>query len=248
MSKSFKKNSVCVIGVGRFGSAVVEGLIEQGNSVLVLDKDELILKKAISSSSLITPIVVDAADLKALQSIGIQEIETVVVGLSDNIEIVAALLELNVKHIIARANSRRHARVLKQIGVDVIIQPEYESGIKTSVIATNSNFIRFSKNLTELEDGFVIGSTSIINNNFSKKPIKDLALNKIGITIVMIKRDNESFLPDGKKKLNLGDTLTVVGKVEDVTNFFGLVNIKQEKTENKKNNKVKFFGKVLDKD
>ncbi|WP_416374275.1 NAD-binding protein [Mycoplasmopsis cynos] len=39
----------------------------------------------------------------------------------ENIEIVAALLEIKANNIIARATNLRHARVLRQIGVDTIV-------------------------------------------------------------------------------------------------------------------------------
>lgn len=237
-----KKNNVCVIGVGRFGTAIIEQLIEQDQPVLAIDRDEVSLSKV--SSPLVSTVIVDAADLKALQSIGIQEIDTVIVGLSNNIEIVAALLELNIKHIIARASSNRHARVLRQIGVDVIVRPEQESGIRTAIIATNSNFIKFSKSLTELGDGFVIGSSSLLNSKYTNIPIKDLGFTNLGITLVLIKRNNETLLPSGNVILNAGDTLTVVGKVNDVTSFFGLLNLDNviNDSPNSKRKKLKRFG------
>ena len=98
----------------------------------------------------------------------------------------------------------------------------------------NSNFIKFSKSLTELGDGFVIGSSILINEKYINTSIKDLGLTQIGITLILIKRNNETFLPTGNVKLNLGDVLTVVGKVKDVTNFFGLINLETNASGEKK--------------
>lgn len=235
-----KRNNVCVIGTGRFGTAVIEQLVEEDHSVLAIDLDEKSLSKI--ASPLVSTAIIDAADLKALQALGVQEIETIIVALSNNIEIVAALLELNVKHIIARASSKRHARVLRQIGVDVIVRPEQESGTRTAIIAMNSNFIKFSKSLTELGDGFVIGSSILINEKYINIPIRDLALPKTGITLILIKRNNETFLPTGAIQLNLGDTLTVVGKIKDVTNFFGLINIGATASDRPKTQIKKYDG------
>nr|WP_318029006.1 NAD-binding protein [Mycoplasmopsis bovis] len=95
--------------------------------------------------------------------------DTVVVAVSDNIEIVAALLELNVKNLIVRAKSKTHARVLKQIGANVIIQPEYEAGVRTALIAANPNFMRFSQNLQEIGDNFVMGTNLLKLTVFWRK-------------------------------------------------------------------------------
>ncbi|MBR3347829.1 MAG: TrkA family potassium uptake protein, partial [Mycoplasmataceae bacterium] len=182
---------------------------------------------------LITTIIADASDFKTLQKLGINEIETVIVGTPNNIEIVAILLELNVEHIIARASSIGHARVLKQIGVNLIVRPEKESGTRTALIATNSNFIKFSRSLTELGDGFVIGSTQLLDAKYTNIPLKNLQFNKFNVSIVLVKRANESFLPTGDFVLNLGDELTIVGKITNVTKIFALLN-EQYTTENKR--------------
>lgn len=216
------RKDICVIGMGRFGSAVVSKLIELEQNVLAIDRDEqkLIPLKDKTTSS----IILDAADLNALVAAGVGEIDTVIVGVGDNIEIIAALLELKVKHIIARAKTHRHARVLRQIGVDVIIRPEEESGTRTALIATNSNFINFSHSLREIGDGFVIGSTTVKNIKYIGISLKDLSLNKKGITIVLVKNKENSVLPDGLLKLQLDAVITIVGKVENVTKFIGLLN------------------------
>lgn len=225
MKRKKSKGNICVIGIGRFGSAIVDELIAQDIPALIIDENEKELTKY-SNYPLITCIVADASDINVLQSLGVNEIETVIVAISNNIEIVAILLELNIQHIIARASSNRHARVLKQIGVDMIVRPEVETGIRTALIAANSNFIKFSKTLTELGNGFVIGSSHLLNNSFINKELRNLKFNKYGITLVIIKRGNETFLPSADSTFNIGDELVVVGKISNVTKFFGIINEK----------------------
>ncbi|MGL6125456.1 MAG: potassium channel family protein [Metamycoplasmataceae bacterium] len=216
------RKDICVIGMGRFGSAVVSKLIDLEQNILAIDKDEQKLTQF--KDKTVSSVILDAADMNALKAIGISNIDTVVVGVGDNIEIIAALLELKIKHIIARAKTHRHARVLKQIGVDVIIRPEEESGTRTALIATNANFINFSHSLKEIGDGFVIGSTTVRNKKYIGVPLKDLSLNKKGITIVLVKDNANSTLPNGLVKLNQDSVITIVGKVENVTKFIGLLN------------------------
>ncbi|MGL5205680.1 MAG: potassium channel family protein [Metamycoplasmataceae bacterium] len=216
------RKDICVIGMGRFGSAVVSKLIDLEQNILAIDRDEQKLTQFRDKN--ISSIILDAADMNALKSIGISNIDTVVVGVGDNIEIIAALLELKIKHIIARAKTHRHARVLKQIGVNVIIRPEEESGTRTALIATNANFINFSLSLKEIGDGFVIGSTAVRNEKYVGIPLKDLSLNKKGITIVLVKENANSILPNGLLELNHNSVITIVGKVDKVTKFIGVLN------------------------
>ncbi|WP_406616741.1 potassium channel family protein [Mycoplasmopsis adleri] len=219
-----KKQSqdICIIGAGRFGSAVINQLAKMNKSLLVIDKNEELLNEFIDVAQKI--VVADAANMKSLKALNIQEMDTVVVAVPDNIEIVAALLELGVKNIIVRAQTKRHARVLKQIGVSTIIQPEYEAGVRTALIASNHNFINFSQNLQEIGGGFVMGTTVLNNIKYEGKIIKDIRLYDKGVSVVLIKRGAQNILPSGLTTLVKGDLLTLIGKVEDVTDVLGELN------------------------
>lgn len=210
-----RNQDICIIGTGRFGSAVIGQLAKMDCSLLLVDSDEHVLNEYKDVAQKI--VVADATNIKALKALNIAEMDTVVVAVSDNIEIVAALLELNVKNLIVRAKSKTHARVLKQIGANVIIQPEYEAGVRTALIAANPNFMRFSQNLQEIGDNFVIGTTSLNSQFFEGKPIKEIKFRDLGVSVVLIKRGARSILPSGLTTLERGDLLTLIGKVEDVT-------------------------------
>ncbi|VEU75331.1 potassium uptake protein KtrA [Mycoplasmopsis maculosa] len=219
----FKKTQdICVIGAGRFGSAVIDQLSKMNTSLLLIDKGEEILKEYADIAQKV--VVADAANMKSLKALNIHEIDTVVVAVADNIEIVAALLELKVKNIIARAKTERHARVLNQIGVNVIIQPELEAGTRTALIAANQNFIKFSKNLIEVGDDFVMGTTLLNNPQYDSKAIKDVNFNKFGVSVVLVKRGTQNILPNGLTMLYKDDLLTLIGKVQDVTDVIGELN------------------------
>lgn len=247
------KADICVIGAGTFGASVIQQLNKLEKSVLVIERDEQQL--SLLDSTYNSLILAEAADLRAIKACGIESFDTVIVGVSDNIEIVAALLELNIDTIIARAKTRRHARVLRQIGVDVIIQPEAEAGTRTALIATNPNFVRYSTKLNEIGDGFVLGAAAVTNPKFLDKQLKTLALNKMGITIVIVKRKKkETILPSATLELAHGDIITVVGKLNRVTRFFDMVNQDMDaetdpfglrtKRKTKRKNLKKFFTKT----
>ncbi|EGV00048.1 potassium channel family protein [Mycoplasmopsis columbina] len=217
--KSSKKSQdICVIGAGRFGSAVISQLAKSNASLLLIDKNEDNLKKFSDVAEKIA--IADAADIKSLRALKVDEMDTVVVALSDNIEIVASLLELKVQNVIARATTKRHALVLEQIGVNVIVQPEYEAGIRTALLATNTNFTKYSKNLQEIGDDFVMGTVVMANNSLVDKAIKDIKFNELGISVVLIKRGTEFILPNGFTVLKDQDLITILGKIDDVTQAF----------------------------
>lgn len=218
---SSNKKDICVIGIGKFGTAIVNQLVEMKRHVLAIDNEE---SRLVQVSRITSTSIADAADIDALKSLGVNQFNTVIVAAEDNVEIVAALIELGVKHVIAKAKSLRHERVLRQIGVDVVVMPEAEAGVRTALIATNSNFIKYSELLQEVGDGYAIGSTVVNNIQWLGKPLMDLGFSKSGISVVSVRREGKVNLPSGKLTLRAGDTITVIGKISNVTEIFGELN------------------------
>ncbi|MGP1451316.1 MAG: potassium channel family protein [Metamycoplasmataceae bacterium] len=228
MKFKFKNDNkdICVIGAGRFGSAVISQLSKMNCSILVIEKEE---EKAKPFADMVQKVLIaDAADINALKALDIQKINTVVVAMPDNIEVIACLLELKVSNIIARATSKRHARVLQQIGVDVIIRPEFEAGVRTALFAANPSFSKNAENLQELSDGFVMGTTTLKNEAFENVLIKNLNWSSNGVSIVLINRNGFSFLPYGDFVLHQNDALTLIGKIDDITNLLSSINPNKE--------------------
>ncbi|WP_127942700.1 MULTISPECIES: TrkA family potassium uptake protein [unclassified Mycoplasma] len=223
MSKNV--NDICVIGIGRFGLTVVKQLIELRKYVLAIDRNKENLKEVSRNTN---TVVVDGTDIEGLRAVGINLFETVIVATSDNIEIVASLIELGAKNIIAKAKSATHERVLKHIGVDIIIRPEYEAGIRAALIATSTNFIKYSKSLQEIGDGYAIGSTALRNRDWINRPLKNLKFNKLGVSVVSIKRGPKVHLPSGNVTLGADDLITVVGKISNIVNAFGELNAEHD--------------------
>lgn len=234
------KRDIAVIGIGKFGQSVVEQLVDLKRFVLAIDVEE---SRLIQSSRITKTAIADAADIEALRNLGLSKFKTVIVAATDNIEIVAALTELGVKHIIAKAKSMRHERVLSQIGVDVIVRPEAEAGVRTALIATNPNFIKYSELLQEVGDGYAIGGSVVTDKKWLDKPIKDLRFKTLNVSVVSIKRGTKVILPGGDQKLKLGDIVTIIGKIPAITKTFGELNDETLRTQEIKIEKVKKANK-----
>lgn len=215
------KNDICVIGIGKLGSAIVNHLVQLRRHVFAIDNEE---EKLIQVSRITSTAIADAADIEALKALGIPQFNTVIVAAENNVEIVAALVELGVKYIIAKARSKRHERVLRQIGVNVVVNPDVEAGVRTALIATNSNFIKYSELLQEVGDGYTIGSTIVNNIQWLDKPLAELKFSSFGCSVVSVKRNSKIYLPNGQLKLEADDLVTIIGKISDVTKIFGELN------------------------
>lgn len=130
---------VTVIGLGTFGSKTATRLFEKGAEVIAIDQNpELVdkIKERVTHS-----IVVDVTDERAIRSQNISDVDVAIVAIGDNIETsilaVAMLRKLGVGKIIARATSKLHEHVLKEIGASEIVKVEEEMGeiIASKIVA-----------------------------------------------------------------------------------------------------------------
>jgi trk system potassium uptake protein TrkA len=121
---------ILVIGLGRFGAALAESLAQQGCEVVAVDTD---MDAVDAIKNRVTyALEMDSSDPQALRAIDPHTCQAAVVSIGENFEgavlSVAALKELGVGTIIARATSARHARILHAAGAHRVLELESEMG------------------------------------------------------------------------------------------------------------------------
>lgn len=127
-----KVNSVGVLGLGDFGRTVALELSKYGCDVVAIDTNE---KKVQSISEEVAFAAIgDFTDVDLLRDVGIANCEIVVIATGTNLESsVLAIMQckkLGIKQIIAKARSSTFEEVLYEVGVDAVISPERDSGIR----------------------------------------------------------------------------------------------------------------------
>src|SRR5579863_3495950 len=163
----------CVIGLGRFGYQVATVLAENGMEVLAIDSNESIV--ASIRDSVAHAIVMDVTDEASLRSIGVDEIDTVIVAMGENSTqtiLITAILKKHLKtpYVIARAIDEMNKEILSLVGADRVILPEQEIGIRLADNLSSPfiDLIRLAKNFSV--------SNIIAPADFIGKTIHDLKL------------------------------------------------------------------------
>ena len=213
---------VGIIGTGRFGMAVAEELLRRGRSVIAIDKDPVRLRKLSDTSAEI--FVVNDMTQESLMETGIQEADTVIIGIGKDIEnsILAALnvQELGVKRVICKVITDDHAKILKKLGMEVIF-PEIEIGTRTA--------IRLSEGLAEdilpLSDEFSILQLEV-PEAFAGKTVGELKIReKYGVSLIAVitnGKANGSVGPDTilhkEEQMVLSGTNNALRKFQDAMN------------------------------
>jgi trk system potassium uptake protein TrkA len=163
----------CVIGLGRFGRQVATLLAENGMEVLAIDSSEAIIASV--RDQVTKAICMRVTDDTSLYSIGVDEMDTVIVGMGENFAqsiLITALLKkrLGIPRVIARAINDIHKEILKIVGADKVILPEQEIGIRVAdnLSSPFTDLIRLSKDYSV--------SQIVVPEEFVGKRVVDLSL------------------------------------------------------------------------
>lgn len=213
-----KAQQFVVIGLGRFGSSIALELMKMGYEVLGIDHQEERVEEM--SEHLTHAVVADATDEGIMRSLGVRNFDCGIVAIGDNMErsILAAILlkELGVKQVVAKAISILHGRALSRLGVDRVIFPERDMGIRVAhqlVTPHLLDYIELSKEykIVELTVPSCMDGKSLSDlNTRAKYGCSIVALNKVNGIIVA---------PTALDHLSRGDVMVLIGSNDSIDRF-----------------------------
>ena len=133
-----------IIGLGTFGRRLAEELTDNGHDVVVVDSNRHrveYIKERVSVAY-----IMDASEKEALKSLPLDEFDCAVVTIGRSMEsslrTVAALKQLGVKKIYARAVDHTHKSILVAMEIHKIFIPEsYSARIFAGKIVSDEDFI-----------------------------------------------------------------------------------------------------------
>lgn len=212
------KSLFAVIGLGRFGSSLAKELAKQGYEVLGIDKNE---EKVDEISDILThAVVADCNDEEVLKSIGIRNFDCVVVAIGDDIQasILTSILlkDLGVKKVVAKALTELHGKVLEKLGVDRVVYPERDMGIRVAHQLVSPNLLDY----IELSNEYTIAELAV-SKKIAGRTLKELDPRaQFGCSIVAIHRRNEVIIaPAADHVVQEAEVMVVIGKNEQIEDF-----------------------------
>ncbi|ALS26788.1 TrkA family potassium uptake protein [Paenibacillus cisolokensis] len=214
-----KMNQFVIIGLGRFGSSLGRELVELGYEVLGIDKDEEAVEEM--SDVLTHAVVADSTDEDVLRSLGVRNFDCAVVAIGNDIQanIMTSILikDLGVKQVVVKALGELHGRVLEKIGVDRIIYPERDMGVRVAHQLVSPNLLDY----IELSKEYTIAELAV-PKEMSGKTLKELNPRaRYGCSIVAINKLRGGIIiaPTAADVLEEKDIMVVIGTNEQIENF-----------------------------
>ena len=206
-----------VIGLGRFGTALVKTLSDAGKEVIAVDKDEAKVKAVRGWTDY--AFVIDELNEAALKETGMQNCGTVTICIGERIDIsiltTMLVTKLGVPHVISKAASEVHGEVLKQLGAEVVY-PEADMAVRIGKRLSSGNLLDY----VALGDGVEVRRIAV-GGKMLGKSVRELDLRKVyGINVIAVehaRQTNVEFSADYTFKD--GDVMAVVGKVAKIDRF-----------------------------
>lgn len=217
--RSLRKDNkqFAVIGLGRFGRSVCSTLHKLGYEVLATDIDEKNVSQVLTDQIAAHALQLDSTDPIALKEAGIFEFDTVIVAIGNYVQ-ESIITTLNVKeagvpHVVAKASTEVHCKLLTRVGADHVVFPEYEAGSALARSLTKPSILdRF-----DLDPDHSIVEI-IVPDEFHGKTVSDLQLrNRYGLNLLAVSQDQKFEInPDPRKRLEKGSAMVVIGCNKDI--------------------------------
>ncbi len=224
-----------VFGLGVFGISVAKNLMKEGMEVIAIDQDDKNIEAI--KNDVTQAIALDSTKEEALVALDIGRVDCAIISIGEDMEssILTALLlkKMEVPKIIARANTDAHRRILSLIGVDEVISPEEEMGLRLARRLSSTHILHH----LDVSEEHTIAEV-IVAERFIGKTIREMNLRaKYGVNIVGIKKkiphvteEGENIFiekyvdfPSPEDVFEEGDVLVMVGSERAITEVEKLV-------------------------
>lgn len=210
-------HQIAVVGLGRFGRAVCSELHRMGYEVMGADRDECLVNQALSESIVSRAVQLDSTNPGSLKEGGIFEFDAVVVAIGNYVQesIITTLniKEGGVRHVVAKASSEIHGKLLERVGADRVVFPERDAGRELALSLMRPTIIEGF----ELDEDHSIVEVAI-PEEFDSKTLEELQLrNHYGLNVIAVECGERFVMnPAPSQRLRSGAAMVVCGDNKDI--------------------------------
>ena len=215
--------NILVIGAGRFGTYLIQGFSEQGDEILVIDKDEDRLGKVLPFVT--ASLIGDSTDPDFMGSIGVNNFDICAVCIGDNfqnsLETTSLLKELGAKFVIARASRDVQEKFLLRNGADEVVYPEKNIAKWTAIRFSSENV----KDYIPVPGDYSIFEVEIPKSWVGKSMVELNIRQNMHLNIIAVNNKDDSELNmnySPSDPFREGQSIMVIGSDEDLKKHLGL--------------------------
>ena len=219
MARSVADNTVVVIGLGRFGAEVARTMMALGREVLAIEIDPDLVRRHAPHLTLV--VEADATDVEVLRNLGVGEAEHAIVAIGTSIEasllVTAALSDLGVQQIWAKAVTLAHQRILDKVGAHHVVFPELDMGNRIAHRVVNGGV----RDYIDFANGYALSLVDCPRWLVGQSLAESGLTAKWRVSVVGMQRagQEEFEVATGRSRPAGGDRLVIAGRKADVEAF-----------------------------
>lgn len=213
--------SYVIIGLGLFGTQLALDLYEQGENVLVIDKNEELINEYANRVS--RAIIADAKKREVLKQLGVDKCDCAIVAMTSDLAtsvlITMNLRALGIKEIICKAQNETDKEVLETLGASKVIIPEKIAADRLCRRISQPNVLEY----IELSDEHGIIELEP-PESWIGKSITGLNIRvKYSVNIIAIKRNGKIIVSfDPKEPIEKEDVFVLIGNNKSLNKIQGV--------------------------
>jgi len=220
------KDHYIVCGGGQTGRPVLAELILNGEPVVLVEQSEEIIERCKALWEDLLYVMGDASDDANLKTAGIENAKGIIVSLAsdkDNLFTTMSARMLNSRiRIISRTTDTALEAKMRRAGANGIVSPNYIGAlrmasemIRPAAVDFLDSMLRSSRGNLRIHEIDIAEKSPLMDKNIIDAGLKQ----KFDLLVLGVRNNNKEieFNPDPTRMLTAGETLIVMGEVENIT-------------------------------
>lgn len=209
--------SVLIIGMGKFGQLVGENLVELGDEVMIVDRDESTINALAPKYS--GALIANGTNADNLKALDIPSFDVCVVSIGEDfqssLEITSILKDLGAQYVVSRADTDIQRKFLLRVGADEVVYPNRDIAEKLAMKLNNEKIYDYF----EIDAEYSIFELAVPQQWYGQSMVEANPRN-YGLNILTIKNKNKVLPPpDAEYVFGEGDHMVVFGNTQQIIKF-----------------------------
>ena len=210
--------SILLIGMGKFGQTLGTRLLNMGDEVMIVDKNEDIINALAPKYT--NALIANCMNADNLSTMDIPSFDVCVVAIGDDfqssLEITSLLKDLGAKYVVSKATTEIQRKFLLRNGADEVIYPDRDIAEKLAVKLNSAKVYDY----IELDAEYSIFELAVPSEWYRKKIVDVNPRRKYDIKILTIKKGHKIVSsPNAEYVFEDGDHMVVFGNTEKILAF-----------------------------
>lgn len=208
--------SVLLIGMGKFGQTLGEKLLNMGDEVMIVDKDEAIINTLAPRYA--NALIANCMNEDNLKTMDIPSFDVCVVAIGDDfqssLEITSILKDLGARYVVSKASTEIQRKFLLRNGADDVVYPDRDIAEKLAVKLNSAKVFDY----IELDPEHSVFEIAVPREWYKRKIVEVNPRRKYGMNILTIKKEKRIVtFPDADYIFEDGDHMLVFGNKEAIS-------------------------------